>query len=72
MAKVNESLLGLKYQFPIEEREFKSTSIIKIENKNLKRVTNEIQNSPDLNDQQKNILVGYITQTKQLIPFLTN
>ena len=57
MAKVNESLLGLKYQFPIEEREFKSTSIIKIENKNLKRVTKEIQNSPDLNDQQKNILV---------------
>jgi hypothetical protein len=72
VAKVNESLLGLKYQFPIEEREFKSTSIIKIENKNLKRVTKEIQNSPDLNDQQKNILVGYIAQTKQLIPLLTN
>ena len=72
VAKVNESLLGLKYQFPIEEREFKSTSIIKIENKNLKRVTNEIQNSPDLNDQQKNILIGYIAQTKQLIPLLTN
>ena len=32
VAKINESLLGLKYQFPIEEREFKSTSIIKIEN----------------------------------------
>jgi len=72
VAKVNESLLGLKYQFPIEEREFKSTSIIKIENKNLQRVTNEIQNSPDLNEQQKNILVGYIAQTKQLIPLLTN
>ena len=28
VAKINESLLGLKYQFPIEEREFKSTSII--------------------------------------------
>ena len=24
VAKINESLLGLKYQFPIEEREFKS------------------------------------------------
>ena len=53
VAKVNESLLGLKYQFPIEEREFKSTSIIKIENKNLKKITAEIQNSPDLNNQQK-------------------
>ena len=35
VAKVNDSLLGLKYQFPIEEREFKSTSQIKKENKNL-------------------------------------
>ena len=36
VAKVNDSLLGLKYQFPIEEREFKSTAQIKKENKNLK------------------------------------
>ncbi len=72
VAKVNESLLGLKYQFPIAEREFKSTSIIKIENKNLQRITNEIQNSQDLNDQQKTILFNYIVQTKQLIPLLTN
>ena len=72
VAKINESLLGLKYQFPIEEREFKSTSIIKIENKNLQKITNEIQNSPDLSDQQKNTLVGYIAKTKKLIPLLTN
>ncbi len=72
VAKVNESLLGLKYQFPIVEREFKSTSIIKIENKNLQRTINEIENSPDLSNQQKTTLLGYITQTKQLIPLLTN
>jgi len=72
VAKINESLLGLKYQFPIEEREFKSTSIIKIENKNLQRTTNEIQNSPDLSDQQKATLIGYIDQTRRLIPLLTN
>ncbi len=72
VAKVNESLLGLKYQFPIEEREFKSTSIIKIENRNLQRTANEIKNSPDLSDQQKDILVGYLDQTKKLIPLLTN
>ena len=72
VAKVNESLLGLKYQFPIEEREFKSTSIIKIENKNLQKITVEIQNSPELSDKQKDTLVGYIDQTKQLIPLLTN
>ncbi len=72
VAKVNESLLGLKYQFPIEEREFKSTSIIKIENKNLKKITSEIQNSQDLNTQQKTVLVGFINKTSQLIPLLTN
>ena len=72
VAKVNESLLGLKYQFPIVEREFKSTSIIKIENKNLQRTINEIENSPDLSNQQKTTLLGYLTQTKQLIPLLTN
>ena len=72
VAKINESLMGLKYQFPIEEREFKSTSIIKIENKNLKNTANEIQNSNDLNDQQKKILIGFIDKTKQLIPLLTN
>ena len=55
VAKVNDSLLGLKYQFPIEEREFKSTSIIKIENKNLSKITVEIQNSQDLNTQQKQL-----------------
>jgi taurine transport system permease protein len=64
--------MGLKYQFPIEEREFKSTSIIKIENKNLQKITKEIQNSPDLNSQQKTILVSYINKTIQLIPLLTN
>ena len=72
VAKINESLMGLKYQFPIEEREFKSTSIIKIENKNLKNIANEIQNSNDLNNQQKKILIGFIYKTTQLIPLLTN
>ncbi len=72
VAKINESLMGLKYQFPIEEREFKSTSIIKIENKNLKNTANEIQNSNDLNNQQKKVLIGFIDKTTQLIPLLTN
>ncbi len=72
VAKVNESLLGLKYQFPIEEREFKSTSIIKIENKNLSKITNEIQNSQGINAQQKSTLIGFVNKTSQLIPLLTN
>ena len=72
VAKVNDSLMGLKYQFPIEEREFKSTSIIKIENKNLKKITDEIKNSQDLNIQQKTTLVEFINKTTRLIPLLTN
>ena len=71
VAKINESLLGLKYQFPIEEREFKSTSIIKIENKNLQKISNEIKNSKDLNSQQKTVLIGFVNKTGQLIPLLT-
>ena len=72
VAKVNDSLLGLKYQFPIEEREFKSTSIIRIENKNLQKIVNEIQKSPDLNIEQKKVLVEFANKTGQLIPLLTN
>ncbi len=71
VAKINESLLGLKYQFPIKEREFKSTSIIKIENKNLQKISKEIKNSKDLNSQQKTVLIGFVNKTGQLIPLLT-
>ncbi len=72
VAKVNDSLLGLKYQFPIEEREFKSTAQIKKENKNLKATLNEIKLSDDLNLQQKTDLTEFINKTIKLIPLLTN
>ena len=36
VAKVNESLLSLKYLFPIEEKSHKSTALIKRENINIK------------------------------------
>ena len=72
VAKVNDSLLGLKYQFPIEEREFKSTAQIKKENKNLKATLNEIKLSEDLNLQQKTDLTEFINKTIKLIPLLTN
>ena len=72
VGKVNDSLLGLKYQFPIEEREFKSTSQIKKENKNLQIILEEIKNSNELNNQQKTILASFINKTNQLIPLLTN
>ena len=72
VAKVNDSLLGLKYQFPIDERELKSTSQIKKENKNLVEILKEIKDSKEINSQQKTILVRFINKTNQLIPLLTN
>jgi taurine transport system permease protein len=71
VAKVNDSLLGLKYQFPIEQRELKSTAQIRKENENIRNLSIEIQNS-DVSAQQKEILIGFLNQTSQLIPLLTN
>jgi len=72
VAKVNESLRSLKYLFPIEERELKSTSIIKLEGKNIKKYEIKIKNSPDLNEQNKSKLLNFLTKTKNTIPLLTN
>jgi len=72
VAKVNESLRSLKYLFPIEERELKSTSIIKLEGKNIKKYEMKIQNSSDLNDENKSKLLKFLTKTKNTIPLLTN
>ena len=72
VAKVNDSLLSLKYLFTIEERELKSTSRIKSENKNIEKLAIEIQNSADLRDQDKNKLLKLIAKTKKTIPLLTN
>ncbi len=72
VAKVNDSLLSLKYLFPIEQRQFKSTFIIKSENKNIDKLGVEIQNSQDIRDQDKSKLLGLIKKTKKTIPLLTN
>jgi taurine transport system permease protein len=72
VAKVNDSLLSLKYLFPIEEREFKSTSIIRNENKNIEKLADEIKSSVGLKSQSKNKLLRLIEKTKKTIPLLTN
>ena len=72
VAKVNESLRSLKYLFPIDERELKSTSIIKIEGKNIKKYFAKIQNSPNLNKQNRDKLLKLLAKTKNTIPLLTN
>ena len=72
VAKVNESLLSLKYLFPIEERELKSTSVIRSENKNIEKIAIEIKSSANLKGQDKDKLLNFIIKTKKTIPLLTN
>jgi len=72
VAKVNESLLSLKYLFPIEERSHKSTALIKRENINISDKIIEIQNSSDLIIQDKELFVDLLNKTRQTIPLLTN
>jgi len=71
VGKVNESLLSLKYLFPIEERQLKSTSVIETETENLNKISTEIQKS-GIKNQDKSKLVDFIVQTKNTIPLLTN
>ena len=71
VAKVNESLLSLKYLFPIVERQHKSTAIIKRENINIEDKIGLIQNDPNLKDQNKEIFINILRNTKLMIPSLT-
>ena len=72
VGKVNDSLLSLKYLFPIEERQYKSTFVIKSENKNIDKLAKEIENTEGLRTQDKNKLLNLINKTKKKIPLLTN
>ena len=72
VAKVTESLLSLKYLFPIVERQHKSTAIIARENINIKNKIILIQDEPNLKDQDKEIFVNILRNTKLMIPSLTD
>ncbi len=71
VGKVNESLLSLKYLFPIEERQLKSTSVIETETENLNKIVIEIETS-GIKNQDKSKLLGFVSQTKKTVPLLTN
>ena len=60
VAKVDESLLSLKYLFPIKERQFKSTSVIQTETENLNKIILDIEKSNKINSQNKNILFNFV------------
>ena len=56
VAKVNESLMSMKYLFPIEERQLKSTSVIETENENLNKLILDIENSKNVNNPDRSNL----------------
>ena len=72
VAKAHESLLSLKYLFPIVERQHKSTAIIKRENINIEDKIILIQNDQNLKDQDKEIFANILRNTKLMIPSLTD
>ena len=72
VGKIDESLLSLKYLFPIEERQLKSTSVIETETKNLDEIIFLIEKSNEVENQNKNKLLDFVVQTKNTIPLLTD
>ena len=72
VGKVNESLLSLKYLFPIHERQLKSTSVIETETENLDSIILEIKRSDKVSNKDKDKLINFATKTKSTIPLLTN
>ena len=72
VGKIDESLLSLKYLFPIEERQLKSTSVIETETKNLDEIILLIEKSNDVKNENKIKLLDFVAQTKNTIPLLTN
>ena len=72
VGKVNESLMSLKYLFPINERQLKSTSVIETETENLNKIVFEIKNTEEVSEKNKGELLNFITDTKSTIPLLTN
>ena len=53
VGKVTDSLLSLKYLFPIEERQHKSTAIIQRENINIKDKIIEVNNHTVIKNKEK-------------------
>ena len=72
VGKIDESLLSLKYLFPIEERQLKSTSVIETETKNLNKIILLIEKSNGVENENKNKLLDFVDQTKKTIPLLTD
>ncbi len=71
VAKVNESLLSLKYLFPIHERQLKSTAVIERETENIQNYIETVKDSPIFLQKDKKVYLDLLDQIKSIIPALT-
>ncbi len=70
VAKVRESVLGINYIFPINERTLKSTAFIERESKNIALIKNEIDNAK-IGSFHKNQMIGFLNEVIGLIGILS-
>ena len=71
VAKVRESVLGINYIFPINERTLKSTAFIERETKNIEAIKTEIDYA-DIEIVQKNQMNRFLGDVKALIGILSD
>ena len=71
VAKVRDSLVSIKYVFPIEQKTLKSSNFIKRENRNIELLNNQIKQSSIAN-QDKDKLIFLLVETQSLIKILSD
>jgi taurine transport system permease protein len=71
IAKVRDSLVGIKYIFPIDERQLKSTSVIDRETAIINDYKNIIQKSK-IQNSDKDKLISLLNEAELMISTLTN
>ena len=71
VAKVRDSLVSIKYVFPIEQKTLKSSDFIKRENRNIELLNNQIKQSSIAN-KDKDKLIFLLVETQSLIKILSN
>jgi taurine transport system permease protein len=71
IAKVKESLVGIKYIFPIDERQLKSTSVIDRETAIINDYKNIIQKSK-IQNSDKDKLISLLNEAELMISTLTS
>ena len=71
VAKVRDSLVSIKYVFPIEQKTLKSSDFIKRENRNIELLNNQIKQSSIAN-KDKDKLIFLLVETRSLIKILSD